>query len=252
MFFSTSSIVAGMSLLSLALAAPSIPGASTLKKRGFSCASPVAGLTAADCTHMSTIGMAGMGTNSKAANGGVWIGSQGPNTFVFTNGAATPVTVIIWTQAAGDYQSSFMNAKRPQVSYSLKAGQTVTISMANGVSGGWAGLYSGQTTLSQYGQVHNTWGEFTTGAYATVDVSREVNMGGNAMSIQVSGCTSNMSKCVFTCKSGSTCGEAGTYSLANCAAESQTGATFGFAGGQPSGGCQGFNNGGKVSVTFSN
>ncbi|KAF7921429.1 uncharacterized protein EAE98_004542 [Botrytis deweyae] len=251
MLFSISSIVAGMSLLSLALAAPAVPGEVTLEKRGFSCNSPVAGLTAADCKHMSTIGMAGMGTNAKAANGAVWIGTQGPNTFVFKNSAAAPVTVIIWTQAAGDYQSSFMNARKPQVSYSLGAGQSVTISMANGVSGGWAGLYDQKTTLSQYGQVFNTWGEFTTGAYATVDVSREINMGGNAMTIQVGSCTSSMSKCVFTCKSGNTCGNAGTYSLINCAAGSQTGATYGLASGQPSGGCQGFNNGGKVSVTFS-
>ncbi|TGO47314.1 hypothetical protein BOTNAR_0532g00070 [Botryotinia narcissicola] len=251
MLFSISSIVAGMSLLSLALAAPAVPGEVTLEKRGFPCDSPVAGLTAADCKHMSTIGMAGMGTNAKAANGAVWIGSQGPNTFVFKNSAAALVTVIIWTQAAGDYQSSFMNARKPQVSYSLGAGQSVTVSMANGVSGGWAGLYNQKTTLSQYGQVFNTWGEFTTGAYATVDVSREVNMGGNAMTIQVGSCTSSMSKCVFTCKSGNTCGNAGTYSLINCAAGSQTGATYGFASGQPSGGCHGFNNGGKVSFTFS-
>ncbi|KAM3085595.1 hypothetical protein ACMFMG_002665 [Clarireedia jacksonii] len=202
---------------------------------------------------MSSIGMAGMGTNAKAANGGAWIGSQGPNTFAFTNKAAVPVTAIIWTQAAGDYQSSFMNARKPAISYSLGAGQTVTVSMANGVSGGWAALYNGQTTLSKYGQINNTWGEFTTGASATVDVSREVNMGGNSMSITVggSGCVSNMSKCVFQCKSGNTCGDSGTYNLVGCAAGSQKGATFGTFDNNPSGGCQGFSNGGHVTVTFS-
>ncbi|KAI9647262.1 hypothetical protein NHQ30_003645 [Ciborinia camelliae] len=252
MLFSTSSIIAGMSLLSLALAAPAALSSSSTAQ-SFSCASPVAGLTAADCTYMSTtLKMAGMGTNAQAPNGGVWIGSQGPNTFPFTNNAAVPITVIIWTGAAGDYGSSFMNARAPQISYSLNAGQTVTISMANGVSGGWAGLYDRKTTLSQYGQINNTWGEFTTGAYATVDVSREVNMKGNSMSIQVAGCTSDMSKCVFTCNGGNnTCGAAGTYSLTNCAPGSQPGATYGLYGGQPSGGCQGFNNGGKVTVGFS-
>ncbi|QSZ33681.1 hypothetical protein DSL72_005252 [Monilinia vaccinii-corymbosi] len=252
MLFSTSGIVAGMSLLSHALAAPSVPGASTLEERSFSCESPVHGLTAADCKHMSAIGMAGMGTNAKTANGGVWIGNQGPNTFVFTNSAAVPLTVILWTQAAGDFQSSFVNAREPQVSYSLDVGKTVTISMANEVSGGWAGLYNRETTLSKYGQVSNTWGEFRTGAYATVEVSREVNMGGNAMEIRVGGCTSNMSKCVFTCKSGETCGEADTYSLNNCAAGSQNGAAYGLASNQPSGGCQGFSNGGNVQVTLAN
>lgn len=122
--------------------------------------------------------------------------------------------------------------------------------MANGVSGGWAGLYNEITTLSQYGQVFNTWGEFTTGDFATVNVSREVNMGGNAMSIKVNGCTSNKSTCVFVCKSGNSCMDAGTYDLLNCAAGSQPGAASGLYGGQPSGGCQGFSNGGTVAVQF--
>ncbi|RAL58716.1 hypothetical protein DID88_003073 [Monilinia fructigena] len=221
MLLSSSSIIARGELALLALAAPSISRPAWEK-------------------------------NAKASNGGVWIGNQGPNTFAFTNSAAAPVTVIIWTQAAGDYQSSFMNARKPQVfTLLIRRSNRYNIHGKWSVSGGWAGLYNGKTTLSQYGQIYNTWGEFTTGAYATVDVSREVNMGGNAMSIQVDGCTSNMSKCVFKCKKGNTCGEAGTYFLSNCAAGSQKGATFGLAYGQPSGGCQGFNNGGKVSVTFS-
>jgi hypothetical protein len=228
----------------------------TLEKRGtFSCASPVSGLTVSDCNHMSTIKMAAMGTNAKAANGGVWIGSQGPNIFAFTNKAAVPIILIIWTQIPNDYQSSFMNVRTPAVSYSLSAGQTVTISMANGVSGGWSALYNGKTTLSQYGQINNTWGEFTTGGYATVDISSEINMSGNPMSITVgsNGCVANMSKCIFQCKpgQGNTCGASGTYNLNGCANNSQPGATYGMNNGNPTGGCQGFNNGGHVTVNFS-
>jgi hypothetical protein len=151
-----------------------------------------------------------------------------------------------------DYQSSFMNVRLPQISYSLGDLETVTISAANDISGGWAGLYNEITTLSQYGQIYNTWGEFTTGSYATVDVTREVNMAGNGMSINLdSGCISNLDTCSFQCVSGNTCGDSGTYSLVNCAPASQPGATYGVDGkGNPSGGCQGFSNGGHMDVTF--
>ncbi|PQE08964.1 effector 5 protein [Rutstroemia sp. NJR-2017a WRK4] len=256
MMFSMSAVLAGISMLSLALAAPTnLITTTTLEKRGtFSCASPVSGLTASDCNHMSNIKMFAMGTNAKAANGGVWIGSQGPNIFAFTNKAAVPITLIIWTQIPNDFQSSFMIARTPAISYSLSAGQTVTISMANTVSGGWSALYNGQTTLTPNGQINNTWGEFTTGASATVDISSLINMSGNHMSITVggSGCVSNMSKCIFQCKpgQGNICGLSGTYNLNGCANGSQPGANYGMYLGNPAGGCQGFSNGGHVTVDF--
>jgi hypothetical protein len=194
--------------------------------------------------------MAGQGINARSPNGNVWIGNDGPNRFTFTNRASSPspvsVTLILWDQAPGDYQASFMNVRRPKISYSLpNVGDSVTVSLANGVSGGWAALTDHATTLSQYGQISNTWGEFTTGNSATVDVSRLVNMGGNKMSIKVStGCVSNMNTCVFTCKSGNTCGTSGSYDLTNCANGSQPGASYGVWDGNPSGGCQGWSNGG--------
>ena len=202
---------------------------------------------------MSSIGMHGQGVNSYSNNGNIWIGSDGPNRFTFKADASVDVTLIFWENPDGDYQSSFMNVRQPMVSYSLGVGQQITISMANEVSAGWAGLYSDITTLSEYGQVYNTWGEVTTGDWATVDVSREVNMGGNGMSIALdSGCVSDMSTCAFVCNSGNTCGDSMTYSLANCGAGSQTGASYGIYGGNPSGGCQGFSNGGHMSVSFEN
>jgi len=69
-----------------------------------------------------------------------------------------------------------MNAHQPAVSYTIYDKQSVTISMVNGISAGWAGLYNLQTTLNVgLGQVFNTWGEITTGIYATVDISSEVS-----------------------------------------------------------------------------
>lgn len=197
--------------------------------------------------------MAGQGYNSYSSISQIWIGNDGPNIFTFQNlGDGGNVTLIIWNNPPFDYQSSFMNVRLSQVSYSLGIGDAVNISMANGISGGWAGLYNEVTTLSQYGQINNTWGEFTTGSYATVDVSREINMAGNGMSIDLdSGCVSNLDTCSFQCVSGNTCGESGTYILADCDGGSQPGATYGTdSTGNPSGGCQGFSNGGHMNVTF--
>lgn len=217
----------------------------------FSCGTLVPGLSQADCDHMASIGMNAQGINSYTPNGNIWLGNQGPNTFVFTNtGGASSVILIVWHQPSGDYSSSFMAARQPKISYSLRPGASVTVSIANGVSGGFAGLYNQATPLTQWGQIDNTWGEFTTGDWATVDVTREVNMGGNAMEIVVqgSGCVSDMSRCSFQCKSGNTCWESGSYNLVDC--QSQPGAAYQLYGVDPSGGCQGFSNGGQVIVSL--
>ncbi|KAB5576593.1 hypothetical protein GE09DRAFT_1170177 [Coniochaeta sp. 2T2.1] len=228
---------------------PSIPTTSTFAAASFSCSSPVSGLSASDCNYMSQIGMAGQGTNARSNNGNIWIGSDGPNKFVYTNRANTPIILIVWDNPPNDYQSSFMNVRKSKISYSLAAGASVTVSMANGVSGGWSALYNHKTTLSQYGQIYNTWGEFTTGNYATVDISREVNMGGNTMDAKVStSCTTNMNTCAFVCKSGNTCGTSGSYDLINCSGKN---AAYGLYNGNPSGGCQGWSNGsGRIDASF--
>ena len=195
--------------------------------------------------------MYSQGLNPTSNNGIIWIGSDGPNVFTFSNsGGNNSVTLIVWDAPSGDYLSSFMNAVSSQVSYSMSYGDTVDISVANGVSGAWSALYNYGTTLSQYGQINNTWGEFTTGSYATFDVTREVNMAGNAMSISTTGCVSNMTTCVFECDSGNTCTDSGTYELLNCDPGSQPGATYGDDGGNPSGGCQGWSNGGNLNIAL--
>lgn len=205
--------------------------------------------------------VAGQGVNSVTDNGNIWIGSDGPNKFTFINNATTPysapVTLIIWDFPTGDYEASFMNVRAPKISYSLpNAGDSVTISMANDVSGGWSQLTDHMTYLSQYGQIFNTWGEFTTGGWATFDITRLVNMGGNVMSAQVleDGCISNMDTCSFHCKNDLTsCGDSGTYELLDCAAGSQTGASYGsWDNINPEGGCQGWSNGGSIEVLLGN
>lgn len=205
---------------------------------------------------MSKIGMAGQGYNPTSKNSNMWIGTQGPNKFNFINRSSPscPITIVVWHMTSTtDYQSSFVNVRRPRISYTLaKAGDSVTVSMANGVSGGWAGLYNRNTKLSGIGQVHNTWGEFTTGASGTVDVSRLVRMDGNPMSIRTGGgCTSDMGRCVFVCKKGNTCGASKSYDLKNCKPGSQPGATHGTHDGNPTGGCQGFSNGGSITIDLS-
>ncbi|KAI9737224.1 MAG: hypothetical protein M1818_005756 [Claussenomyces sp. TS43310] len=251
MFASFSKLAVALGVFSLAQAAPATsPSTSSMLKRSFDCSSPVSGLTTADCQHMSDIGFVSQGVNPTSDNGAIWIGSDGPNTFTFENTAGVDVTLVIWNQATG---ASFVSANQPAITYSIADQDSVEISMDNSVSGGWAGLYNQITTLNEAGSVYNTWGEFTTGDYATVDVSREPNMGGNAMSITLdSGCVSDMNTCVFECISGNTCYESGTYSLVNCANGSQPGATIGSYDDNPTGGCQGFNDGGHMTITFSN
>ncbi|KAK2590416.1 hypothetical protein QQS21_011903 [Conoideocrella luteorostrata] len=198
--------------------------------------------------------MVGPGDNPITNNGYIWIGDDGPNTFTFTNKAESPVVVILWDFPYNDYEASFMNVRHPKISYSLpNQNDTVNISIANGISGGWSALINRETQL-KFGQISNTWGEFTTGRYATVDISREANMQGTTMSVRTSaGCVSDMDTCVFVCKTGDTCGESGTYALQNCQPGSQAGATYGNSGrSDPSGGCQGWSYGGQLQIIIGN
>jgi hypothetical protein len=192
---------------------------------------------------MSHIGMWGQGRNSRGNNGQAWIGNGGPNTITFYNHARFVVTLVLWTGA-----TSWVNVNQPQITWSLAPGQRVTVSLANGVSGAWSGLYNHRTILVD-GQIFNTWGEFTTGGWATVDITREPNMGGNAMNAKVStGCLADMNSCSFQCKSGNRCGAAGSYKLVNCVGPNKANGIDPW--GQPSGGCQGWSNGGHIDAGF--
>ncbi|KAJ3495746.1 hypothetical protein NLG97_g3174 [Lecanicillium saksenae] len=224
-------------------------------KRGIaSCSNLVQGLLQEDCEYMSRIGVDGMGFNDWNNNGKIWIGGDGPNIFTFANQADVPVILLIWLDV--DFDSSFVRTRKPYVTYSLpNPGDTVVVSIDDGISGAFAALYDRTTPLTPYGQVYNTWGEFTSGPYATINVSREPNMGGNSMEIVTGGgCVSNMDTCVFKCYGNDVCWQDNTYYLKDCEAGSQPGNPhIGYdAKGQPQGGCGGWENGGVVQIDFLN
>ncbi|KAK3321909.1 hypothetical protein B0H66DRAFT_581349 [Apodospora peruviana] len=224
----------------------------------FSCSSLVYGLSAADCVYMAEIGMLGQGNNSLEDNGLIWIGADGPNTFTFVNAADVPLILILWYAPQNDDQASFMNARVPAISYSLpNTGSAVELSVANGLSGAWSTIYDRSTALTAFGQVDNTFGEFSSGVYATVDVSRLVNMSGDPMTIMVSGesggsggCVSDMSTCVYTCDAGTgnSCGTERTYSLLNCGGPNAVKSMD--SDGNPTGGCQGWSFGGHIDIVL--
>ncbi|KAM3429080.1 hypothetical protein MY4824_008448 [Beauveria thailandica] len=229
-------------------------GVSSISKRGFDCSTPVWGLTHQDCQHMSDVGFGSMGKNMDGDNGVIWVGDDGHTTFTFTNraGADACLTVVVWLHT-DDYVSSFVNVRQPHVTWSLPGhGDSVTVSMAPGISGAFAALHRGVTVLRD-GQVFNTWGEWSTGPHATVDVSRQPRMDGNRMEIETAGgCRANMDRCVFKCRHANRCGPEGDWYLENCEAGSQPGNPhFGFDHlGKHSGGCGGYENGGHVQVDF--
>lgn len=145
-----------------------------------------------------------------------------------------------------DYGAAFVNARRPYITVSLpKQGDSVVISVAANQIGGFAAMTNHGTGLTQYGQVSNTWGEFNTKKKGnTFDISREVNMKGNAMSIKAgNGCVADMGTCVFKCTNGAqSCGNAGEYKIFNCAAPNP-GAQHAPDG--ANGGCSGWGNSGR-------
>jgi len=199
-------------------------------------------LTSADETILTNLGCK-IGTNAVSNDGEVWIGTDGATTNTYTNAAAEDIILVLWG-AAG----SWVNANTPLITLSLAQGESTTLSFADGVSGAWTAVYDGTGMVD--GQISNTWGEFTTGEWGVVDVSREVNMNGNSMSIQTPNCLTDMETCVFTCTGGlvSCLTE---YQLENCANGSQAGANFGTYDGADSGGCNMGGSSTSLTTTFS-
>jgi len=218
----------------------------------FSCESLASGLNREDCEYMASIGIRAQGENAVelGSNGtGIWIGLDGPNTFTFINAFDVPMILIMWYRGPGDDQASFVNVRAPTISYSLPTQYSaVRVSLANGVPGGWSILYNHTTPLTRYGQVDNTFGEFSTGEWATIDVSRLVKMSGNSMIVSVtSGCVANMDQCAYACDTDTdSCGAAGTYNLLGCEGTNAVEAID--SDGNPTGGCQGWSNGGEIDI----
>lgn len=201
-------------------------------------------LSASSLQQLTKIG-ALPGTNAASSSGGlVWLGNDGPYTNDFQNNSTEPIILAIWGPAG-----SWVGAIKPLITVSLPPGAVQTVSFASGASGAWSAIYP-ETTLTQYGQIGNTWGEYTfAGQWSTFDVSREVAMNGRAQKIVSPKCVSDMSTCVFVCTDGSnSCLTA--YTLQNCAAGSQPGAQTGTYAGAASGGCSGLTDTGKLQTYF--
>lgn len=202
-------------------------------------------LSATGASLLSAIGITTTAANAVSNNGAAWLGADGPYTNDFINSSDEELTLVIWGS-----QGSWVNKIPPLITVSIPAGAVQTVSFANGASGAWAPVFA-DTKMSQWGQISQTWGEYTfNGQWTTFDVSREVNMNGRAMSITDGTCTSDFSKCVFECTGGvSTCTTG--YQLVNCAAGSQPGAQIGQYGGADTGGCSGITgNTGKLTTHF--
>ncbi|KAL1303020.1 hypothetical protein AAFC00_003333 [Neodothiora populina] len=170
------------------------------------------------------------GTNSFTSDCEAWIGTDGEYISEFENVSGENVTLVVWGT-----EGSWVNVKKPLITYEMSNGTSLNVSFSSGASGAWAAIYE-NTTMAN-GQISETWGEYTfDGQFSTFDVSREVNMGGHSMTIETDGCTSDMDTCVFKCLSGDSCWQ--EYDLFNCDNGSQTGAMKGTYDGAASGGCR--------------
>lgn len=185
---------------------------------------------------LTTLGFAGHGSNPTGPSGTSlpWIGDNGaaPYTNTFYNQADEDCVLTIW----GAW-GSWVNAVVPQITVSIPANSSQVISFPSGWSGAWAPVYPDTKLVN--GQIFETWGEGTlNGIYSTVDVSREVNMGGRNMAIVGPQCTSDMNKCSFVCPEGQSSCMTG-YKLQSCSTSEQAGANYGTFDGADSGGCSG-------------
>lgn len=197
-------------------------------------------------SRLSQLGVLLPDRNPVSADSAAWLGIDGPYINDFVNSSDEYVILVIWGPAG-----SWVNAITPIITVLIAAGGRQTISFANGTSGAWAPVYS-DTRRSLYGQIDQTWGEYTfNGRWSTVDVSREVNMNGKPMKIITPNCISDFSRCVFQCVAGvSTCTIG--YELFNCQSGSQPGANYGIdSNGAPTGGCSGMGDSARLTTVFS-
>jgi len=165
-------------------------------------------------SQLTTLGFKALGLNANSNNGQCWLGSDGPNVNTLINSAGVPIIVVVW--GTSGYSASFMSSGiAPLITIGISPGASTVISCAD-ISGGIAAVYP-DTVLSPFGQIQNTWVEYTYGTYGTIDISREVTMSGHSVQSGNSHCLASMSACVFTCLNGAnTCGTAGSYTLQNC------------------------------------
>lgn len=202
------------------------------------------------------------GANSESPNDSVWIGGSGSNTqMTFTNDADEDSAVLCWSK-----DGMFTTKTSPIIAKNVGAGQSITLSLAPGFSGGCGAAYA-DSKFHMSGILDESILEFTTapknpGTYdfGAYDISREVNMNGIVISaVGDRGCTSGVKNgglsCAFGCTNGaSTCEKTGTYNIIAGVETSEYCMAVGKdpTTGGASGGCQFNRDGDHLQVTYSN
>jgi len=199
-------------------------------------------LSAADEATLKAMG-AMIGQNAVSNNGQAWIGLDGDFVEEIINSAGVSIIFVCWGA-----DSSWLNAQEPLITHSIPAGQKITVSFAAGAVGAFAAVYPGSKLVN--GQLAESWREYNFGDWATVDVSREVNMDGREISTTTpTGCVTSFEKCVFVCAAEGVISCMEDYTLLNCQAGSQPGAQSGTFDGADSGGCS-CGSSGTLTTTF--
>lgn len=214
---------------------------------------PASGGAATDLMNISAwskLGVMGSGVNAKAANSAtMWLGSDGRYKATFTNDGSKAVALLCWQG-----NQMWINAAEPEIFVNLKGGESVTVSIPQGKSGGCGAALPDSVLVD--GQLSESILEFhandnNLGAH---DISREINMTGVVLTSKGSRCTSgvigNEMSCVYVCKSGNKCMAAGSYGIALGAAEKGPCMIGTDDQGGRAGGCQFGSNGEHLQVTI--
>lgn len=148
----------------------------------------------------------------------------GPFVVEFENKSEQDVVVVVWSGSSqnGAVNAMFVGAHQPDVTHTLQANTTTTVSFnpavaeGNAISGGFAAVRTSVGLTEFSGQIDDTFGEYTfttASQFSTTDVSRLINMKGNKMEIfnykskadaktEEPACASTMDKCSFVCPDG--------------------------------------------------
>lgn len=201
------------------------------------------------------------GENSESPNSSIWVGNSGSKTqMTFTNDADEDSAVLCWSK-----DGMFTTKTAPIIAKPVGAGQSITLSIAPGFSGGCGAAYA-DSKFHMSGILDESILEFTTapanpGTYdfGAYDISREVNM--NGIIISATGdrqCTSGVKNgglsCAFGCTNGATsCEATGTYNIIAGVETSEYCMAVGKdpTTGGASGGCQFNRDGDHLKVTYS-
>ncbi|KAF1953767.1 hypothetical protein CC80DRAFT_138403 [Byssothecium circinans] len=222
----------------------STPAAATPSK------APSSGGAASDLLDISAFSKLGVkaGLNAKTKGNGLWLGNDSKYKATFTNDGDKNAAVICWT-AAG----MWINVQQPQIFVNLKAGESTTVSIPEGFSGGCGAALPDSNLFM--GLLNESILEFTAfpREKGCFDISREINMKGVVLSSKGSQCTSGVAggklSCVFVCNAGNSCEKAGSYAIALGSASKGPCMVGTASDGGASGGCQ-FGDGEHMQVTI--